>query len=147
MELKDFAKRLEKIEQQNPNFGYVLHRGCGIDEIREFERRLGKPIPQSILTFWKHFDGLQTLNPYLTINKLNELKPDDKGLIHFATFNHTEKIYFLTNELNEAKEWSITNQVDDYKLTLTMSSFWSNKIWHWLIKQTVIWKDNYWIKD
>jgi hypothetical protein len=145
MELKDFKKRIDKIKTENPRFTYDLNEGVSISEVEQVEDKIGQKIPSSIQTFWTKFNGLETKNPALKILKLNEFDLDN-GLIHFATFNDGSMVYFDTKELNTAGEWSIVNPESEYELTLTMSSFWSNKIWHWLTHETKIWDDKYWIK-
>lgn len=146
MELKDFRKRIEKVKTENPSFNYWLNEGASILEIEDLKEKVGQNIPVSIQTFWTSFNGLETLNPSLKILKLSELHLSN-GLIHFATFNQQTKVFFDTKELNTAGEWSIVNPTSEYLLTLSMSSFWSNKIWHWLTFQTEIWNDKYWIKE
>ena len=88
-------------------------------------------------------NGLKTFNPDFEIIDLNSWKLRDK-FIHFATFDKTHKIVFDTRKLNSANEWTILNEKNNYEITLTISSFWSNKIWHWLKQRHKIWTDNWW---
>ena len=69
----------------------------------------------------------------------------DSGLIHFATFDNLHKVYFKITECNQAGEWTILTTNDNYEITLTISSFWSNKIWHWIEQDKKIWVDNWWV--
>jgi hypothetical protein len=86
------------------------------------------------------------LNPNFEIIKLNELKVEN-SLVHFATFDNNKQICFEIENLNEAQEWNIIEKETKYKLTLTISSFWSNKIWKWLENEKKIWKDAFWKKE
>ena len=146
MELKDFKIRIDKVKAENLSFTYNLNDGASKSEIERLEERIGQKIPNSIQAFWTKFNGLETKNPALKISKLSEFNLDN-GLIHFATFNDNTMVHFDTKNLNSAGEWSIVNPESNYTLTLTMSSFWSNKIWHWLTHKTKIWDDKYWIKE
>ncbi len=94
--------------------------------------------------FYSSINGLKTSNPDFEILPIEKWNSAESDLIHFATFDKDLKAYFDTKELNQADSWSIINPKDNYVLTLTMSSFWSNKIWHWIEKKREIWKDEFW---
>ena len=146
MELKSFKNRLENVKQKNQGFTFTLNDGVNASDIDRLEQQIGRVIPESVKKFWMYSDGLETENPGLKIYSIKDFKITNNSLIHFTTFDKKSKIYFNISELNTAQEWSIVNIEEDYTMTLTMSSFWSNKIWHWLDYQAQIWKDEYWLK-
>ena len=146
MHLNDFQKRLEKVKRKNQEFTFKLNDGVDLSDITYLEQQMRTELPESIRTFWTYSDGLESENPGLRICKLKDFNFIGKSLIHFATFDKDIKVYFDASNLNIAKEWSIVNKEENYTLSLTMASFWSNKIWQWLDSKTEIWKDEYWIK-
>lgn len=88
-------------------------------------------------------NGLIVEKPALAIRALDELEIDNKGLMHFAVFDNKHIIAFDTNSINNAEQWNIVNRDTGYLVTLTMASFWANKIWAWLISQRTIWKEEF----
>lgn len=143
MELNSFKQRLERLKVEKPNFEFTINSGASQASFEKVETKTGQVIPNKIRSFWTYYNGLETVNPALKIHPINEWEISNE-LIHFASFNDTNKIYFKIDQLNQAKEWSIINKKENYILTLTMSSFWSNKVWHWLEHERSIWKDEYW---
>ena len=93
--------------------------------------------------FYSFTNGLKTTNPNFEIIELNKLKKE-KALVHFATFDNNKKIYFETEKWNNANEWNIIEKETNYELTKTISSFWSNKIWHWIENKKRIWENEFW---
>lgn len=146
MQLNDFQKRLEKVKLKNQEFTFKLNDGVNLSDIAYLEQQIGTELPKAIRIFWTYSDGLETENPSFNICRIKDFNFIGNSLIHFATFDKDIKVYFDASKLNIAKEWSIVNFDENYTLTLTMASFWSNKIWYWLDSKTEIWKDGYWIK-
>jgi hypothetical protein len=140
MDVDRIEKRLNKIKHLKPDFDFRF--GDKID-FEKIECKLNIKFPEKVKTFYKYNNGLKTYNPDFEIIELNKLHIKNY-LIHFATFDNENFIYFDTKELNRANEWTIIEKNKNYALTLTISSFWSNKIWHWINNRTIIWKDKYW---
>jgi len=46
---------------------------------------------------------------------------------------------FDTSHLNNVGQWYVFFFESRYQVTLTMASFWSNKIWNWIDKNRAIW--------
>ena len=59
--------------------------------------------------------------------------------LHFATLNGNEQLYFDVSRINEAKQWDIVT-ADGFRVTLTMASFWSIRMWSWIEKMRPIWQ-------
>ncbi len=144
MQLKNFKNRLIISQEKKPELKYSFQPGITELEIDKIELLLDKKIPKQTIEFWKSFNGIKIENPDLEIHKIQDWILTNDNLIHFATFDKNNKIYFNTNEINSANQWSIITKINNYTLTLSMGSFWSNKIWHWIDYKTVIWKDKYW---
>ena len=120
-------------------FEYKLGNKLNLDDFEIIEKKLNLIFPEKIKSFYMVVNELKTLNPDFEIIKLNELKNED-SLIHFATFDKTKQICFMTEKLNNANEWTIIEKESKYEVTLTISSLWSNKIWYWLEKKKNIWE-------
>lgn len=146
MNLIDMQKTLERIKTKNLNFEFILNEATSSKLFEKVENQLGLTIPEKTKHFYKVFNGLKTQNPQLTVFAIEDWKKNTDGLIHFATFNNSAEIFFDTRRLNQADQWTITNPASNYEITLSMSSFWSNKIWHWIKDQKEIWQDQFWIK-
>jgi hypothetical protein len=143
MEIEKFRMRLEKLNKSNPNFEYKFGEKLNSNDFDFIEKKLNINFPEKIKEFYQFTNGLKTLNPNFEIIELDKLTSKN-SLIHFATFDKTKKICFMTEKLNNAKEWTIIEKESKYELTLTISSFWSNKIWHWLEKKNKIWENEFW---
>jgi hypothetical protein len=138
MNIEDFIPRLDKAKKANNEFIYTLGKRLTQTDIESIENRLNIKIPLKVKEFYLKTNGLCTVNPDFQVIEINSWEVSS-SLIHFATFNKSFKIYFDTSKLNSASEWTILNKEDNYEITLTISSFWSNKIWHWIEKNRKIW--------
>ena len=143
MLLEHFIKRLNNIQKSNINFKYTLGTIPTSNEIEQLEQRLNIKIPSKILAFYLTTNGLITLDPNFEIKEINSWECESQ-FIHFATFNNSIRIYFDTAKLNEVSEWTIINRERNCIVTLSISSFWSNRIWHWLEHKRKIWEDDWW---
>jgi hypothetical protein len=142
MQIEHFIKRLEKLSASNSTFVFMPGNLLKVDDFNKIEDSLKITIPAKVKDFYLVANGLKTINPTFEIIDLLRWTNDD-GLIHFATFDELIKIYFKATELNDAGEWTIFCKYNNYDLTLTISSFWSNKLWHWLEQEHNIWEDNW----
>ncbi len=140
MNIEYFRQYFEKKSQKN-GFKYKIGEPASDILISESERRLNVEFPHQVKLFYMCCDGITVETPALEILPLEKLIKDDSELIHFSTFDGKHKLCFETTNLNEADQWSIINCVSEYEVTLTMSSFWSNKIWAWIDKNRTIWKE------
>jgi hypothetical protein len=143
MQIELFTKRLEKLSLTKPNFKFKLNKKIEKGDIEIVEEQLGVLFPEKLSSFYLYLNGLKTENPSFMIIPINELQLVNEN-IHFATFDDTVQICLNTKTLNQANEWTIVSKETNYELTKSISSFWSNKIWHWLEKENTIWEDNWW---
>ncbi|WP_116128477.1 SMI1/KNR4 family protein [Lewinella sp. IMCC34183] len=144
MQLEHFIEHLDKIRQSQRGFDYKLGEGVQLGDFVDVEESLNIRIPDQIKSFYLIANGLKTIHPDFKLIEI-DLWEVDLGLIHFATFDKSIKVNFNTKELNEAGEWTVLTDATNYEVTLTISSFWSNKIWHWIKHNRPIWADRWWI--
>lgn len=144
MQIEHFIKRLDKFQQSKTGFEYRLGTPLQLSEISSTEIKLGIVIPEKIKYFYLVANGLKTSNPDFEIVELDTWIVEAEH-IHFATFDTVNRVFFNVSKINSAGEWTIVSKDNDYKITLTISSFWTNKIWHWIEQKRNIWSDNWWI--
>ncbi len=126
-----------------PSFKFQLGRKVEKEDIEIIEEQLGIQFPEKLSSFYLHLNGLKTEHPSFMIVPITKLQLV-KGKIHFATFDDDVQICLNTKTLNQANQWTIVNKETNYEVTKSISSFWSNKIWHWLEMGNTIWEDNWW---
>ena len=143
MQLDNFTKRLDKMKTKNPLFNFRLGNPISLSDCTEIENKLHIEIPEKVKEFYQTTNGLITSNPDFEIIEIDSWKIENES-IHFATFNKINKVFFEISKLNNANEWIIINKENGYEITLSISSFWSNKIWHWIENKKMIWADNWW---
>lgn len=122
-------------------FTYILFEPAGTDDLSEVEKRFKVSIPDAVKIFYTHYNGLEVHDPNLSVFPIQEWAPQANNLIHFATVNDEHHLCFDTSNVNQANQWTILNCETGYLLTYTMASFWTNKIWNWIVKQRTIWKE------
>lgn len=144
MNLKDFNQNLQKVKETKELFVFSLLKGADNLVFEKVEKKLGVSIPEKTKEFYKFHNGFKTHQPHFELLPVENWTSIGKGKIHFATFDNEIKIYFESSKINSANQWSINTQKTDYEITLSMRSFWSNKIWHWLRSERTIWKDEFW---
>ena len=145
MNLDDFIKQLEITKSSIDGFDFCLGEKLEFENFSAFEKKNEIIIPSKIKDFMLVANGLKTFNPDFEIIDLNFWELNDK-FIHFATFDKIHNVAFNTNKLNSANEWTILNLTNNYELTVSISSFWSNKIWHWIKQRHEIWAGKWWTK-
>lgn len=144
MYIEDFIQQLDKLKQNKKEFRYTLGKNLQVDDFNSIEKKLKITIPDKIKDFYLVANGLITNNPEFEIVTIDSWEVNSE-YIHFATFDQIHKIHFRISEVNQAGEWTICNLADSYEITLTISSFWSNKIWQWIMKNKKIWANNWWL--
>lgn len=144
MNIIDFEKGLLKLKNQKDDFEYKMFSKIDSSDFENFERESALLVPKKIKEFYMTINGFETENPSFKMVSLQDWNVNENGLLRFATFNDCEAIVFDTNKLNSAGQWTIIHRESGYEITLSMSSFWSNKIWHWIRNRKEIWKENYW---
>lgn len=134
---------LMHIDQLKPRFlsselDFSLGEGASEAEIFESGKYLSVTFPDQIKEFYTTCNGVMVAEPSLNIYPLNELQINS-GIIEFCSINRDHRIGFNTKSTNEAGQWDIINISTKYRITFTMASFWSNKIWAWLLSRREIW--------
>lgn len=144
MNLKDFKQNLQKVKDSNEKFTFSFGDKAGNETFEKVEKALGISIPDKTKEFYRFHNGFITHQPDFELLPLENWTCIEKDKIHLATFDNEIKIYFESSKINSANQWTINTHKTDYVITLSMSSFWSNKIWHWLKNERKIWKDEFW---
>ena len=119
---------------------YKLGKPASGEQLDISEKNLQVVFPQQFRLFYTHFNGLVVRVPFLEILGLDCLTKN-LNLIHFANIDRGNRICFDCSKLNAAKQWNIVNCQDGFIITLTLASFWSNKIWAWIDKKREIWME------
>ena len=136
--MEEFETNLKKRQERN-GLQFILNPGASPALIREAERNLGQ-LPEQIRLFYSHFNGLAVDAPALRIERIEDLRKDKEGRIQFCRLGQDITLSFETTRINEAGQWTIQNHETSYVVTLTMASFWSNKIFGWLDHERHIWE-------
>jgi cell wall assembly regulator SMI1 len=110
--------------------------------IKAAEERIGKPLPNQVRLFYSFMNGLRVETPPLEILRIEELAPLDQSLVHFATADGTHRICFDCSRTNDADQWDIVSAEHRGVITMTLASFWSNKIWKWLDQGREFWTED-----
>jgi cell wall assembly regulator SMI1 len=133
MQLGLMSGRLQKL-----GLDYDLPGPAPEPEIQSAERRLNVSFPNQVRQFYKSYDGLLIKSPHLEMLPVSRLTLTSPDRLHFATVDSQRRLFFDVSHLNVAGQWDVRSE-DEYLVTLTMSSFWSNKIWNWLVDKKKIW--------
>lgn len=139
MRLEDIPSRFQKLLAKRA-LNYSLAAPASDDEILRVELRLGVSFPRQVRLFYRSFNGLRVDDPQLEILSVERLNLASPSRLHFATLDGSRLLYFDVSHMNEAGQWDIVS-AEDYRVTLTMASFWSNKIWAWVEKRRAIWRE------
>ncbi|MBL1214984.1 MAG: SMI1/KNR4 family protein [Ignavibacteriae bacterium] len=109
------------------SLSYKFGAPIGKDEISNVEEKFEILFPEQVREFYTNYNGMKVQEPAFEIYSLNKLRILDNYLI-FAKFNNEHEVAFDISKINQADQWNIMNIENGYCVTLTMASFWSNKI-------------------
>lgn len=137
MIIEHLAINFEKRKNKN-SLNFCLGDPAPEDLIKAKENELDVSLPDQIKMFYTNYNGLKVENPHIEILSIEKLSKKGSKIL-FCYINKSMSLCFETKKINQARQWDIVNCVDNYLITLTFSSFWSNKIWAWIDKQTKIW--------
>ena len=139
MHLDHVAMHLERRAQQ---CGLRVVLGTPVSDISvaAAEARLHLAFPAQVRRFYQHYNGLRVEDPPLEVLPIEQFAFAATQRLHFATVNHIHQLCFDTSRLNEARQWDILAYPSELQVTLTMASFWSNKLWAWIDKGRPIWQ-------
>lgn len=93
-------------------------------DVSQAEENLDVSFPEQVALFYRNFNGLRVENPPLEVLPIERLDFAFPNLLHFATFDGENRLYFDTAQTNAAEQWNIVTE-DGFCVTLTMASFWS----------------------
>ncbi|NOK11448.1 SMI1/KNR4 family protein [Corallococcus exercitus] len=142
MRIEEFRPALEKAASR---IGMEIHFGPGATQeaLDACEQRLGVTFPVSVRRFYAAHDGLRVEAPSLVIRPLEELVLAPGGRLPFADFDFQHTVAFAMGAVNAAGEWDLVNAETGFQVTLTMASFWSNKVFAWVMRQRRIWAEEH----
>src|SRR5207253_6713959 len=98
--------------------------------------------PAQVRAFYRSYNGLRVEDPHVDIRPIEEITYRAPQYLHFATVDHQHLVCFDTSRINEAGQWDIVS-TDHYRISFTMASFWSNKLWAWIDKRRHIWESEF----
>ncbi len=126
MHLEHVPSRFQKLAEKH-GLNYSLASPTSGEEILRAERHLGVSFPEQVRLFYRSFNGLRVAEPPFEVLPVERLYFASPNRLHFATLDGGRPLYLDVSHLNEAEQWDIVS-ADGYRVTLTMASFWSNKI-------------------
>lgn len=138
MHLEQLPSRFSKLSQKR-QLKYFLGNPASDEEVKRAERKLGLVFPAQVRSFYCSFNGLQVEEPQLEMLPVERLNFSMPNRLHFATLNGIEHLYFDGSRINEAEQWDII-AANGFRVTLTLASFWSNKMWAWIEWKKPIWE-------
>lgn len=139
MQLDQFALGLEKLSELQ-DLAYSLGRQASELELEQAEKKLGVLFPSQVKLFYRNYNGLHVETPAVEVLPIDALRFIFPERLHFATFDSSHRLCFDTSHTNEAGQWDILAE-NDFCVTFTMASFWSNKILAWVKNRRVIWEE------
>ena len=139
MHLEQIPSRFQKLSKRR-ELKYSLAGAASGEDILRAEQRLGISFPEQVKLFYRSFNGLRVEEPQLEVLPIERIDIASPDRLHFATLDGDRRMFFDVSHLNAAGQWDIVAE-DNYRVTFTMASFWTNKIWAWVEKERGIWED------
>ena len=140
MQIEHFALQFEKLSKLR-DLRYSLGKPTLEVDASQAEEKLGVSFPAQVSLFYRHLNGLHVEEPPLEILPIEQLNFVFPNRLHFATLDGNRRLYFDTSKINAAEQWNVVAE-DDYCVTLSMASFWSNKIFAWVGRRRAIWEEH-----
>ena len=141
MHLEQVSSELQKLSKQN-DLIYSLGKAASKEDIFRAEQKLDVVFPARIKLFYESYNGLRVEAPRIEVLPLERLRFVKANKLNFATIDSEHQLYFNTARINEAEQWDIISE-NEYLVTKTMASFWSNKIWSWIKQRREFWKEQF----
>jgi len=138
--ISDFRSALKKREDKN-NLSYDIKIETD-NALESIESLVGSHIPRSAKEMYTAFNGVYIYKPrsFELLNTIDIELFDNRYLI-FALMDKEVRICFDTSCINNAGEWDIINYNDKYLITKTLASFITNKVWAWIDRGRIVWKE------
>jgi len=131
MHLKDFELAFEK-RAASSGLEYRIRPPTQEAAIDAAEGFLRVEFPQQLRDFYSVCNGFLVPSPHIEILRIEALNFIRQDLLHFCTIEQCHSLCFDTSHLNEARQWCILDAETNFRVTYTMASFWSNKVWTWV---------------
>jgi len=141
MHIEQVAVQLKRRSVEH-GWRYSLGEPAPESALLETESRLGVRFPEQVKVFYRSYDGLVVEIPAIIVHRLEKLRFASSNLLLFATLQDQHDLCFDVSHVNAADQWDIVSGETRYRVTLTMASFWSNKLWAWLDKGRPIWMES-----
>lgn len=138
MHLPDFQREFVKRAERS-GLSYDLWPAATAEQLLVTERRLEVVFHEQIRRFYMFCNGFVARNPHFEVLPLEDLEFIQPNLIHFCTIDHCHRLCFDTSALNEAGQWFVVNAETGFRVTHTMASIWSNKVWAWIDWGRTVW--------
>lgn len=136
--LNHLSRRFESLARDG--LEYQIAPPASRSAIEDTERRLGVIFPDQVRLLFETCDGIEVTQPAFKLYPLAELQRDGT-LLEFCLCDRVHRLAFETREINAAGQWSIVNVDTGYRVTFTIASFWSIRMWSWIEKRRPIWYD------
>lgn len=140
VKLEQFSVNFEK-RHNVAGLRATLRPAASASAFESAEARIGRSLPNQVHAFYSQCNGFVVQEPPFEVLPIENLFIDDQSHIHFATANGLHRIAFDCSHLNEATQWDIIDAATGRRITFTMASFWSNKIWKWIDRRQEFWRD------
>ena len=137
MLLDQIPLRFKNLSSQR-DVKYFLRDAASEIVIQAVEQRLAVSLPHQVQSFYEVYDGLRVEDPQFEILSLEQVIFSSPNRLRFVTLDQDRELFFDTSKLNQANQWDIVS-VDGYRVTLSMASFWSNRMWSWIENRRPIW--------
>lgn len=138
MRVEEFRRALDK-RSASRGLEVVFHPPASTEALQALSEQLGGPLPFQVELFWRAHDGLVVREPALCVLPCAQWVPVG-GFVHFATFDGQHRLGFDTRARNDADQWDIVHVDTGDCVTLTMASFWYNKVFAWVDNRRPIWE-------
>lgn len=140
MHINQIEKRLNTLKKAS-GLRYSLGTPAEMKEVLKTEATLNIIFPQQMRQFYLSYNGITVEEPPIEIAALSQLKFIATSHLYFATVDKSHSLYLDVSTLNAAGQWDICVVETNYRVTLTLASFWSNKLWAWVEKKRPIWQE------
>lgn len=134
----DFIRRIEKMISTDQISAIIK-----INSKFEYKNiPFANNIPQGISDLYCKLNSLQIIYPrQFELLPIEQFRLINDKYLYFATINHIEKLGFNILQTNVAGEWDIVNTNNDFRITYTLGSFLTTKIWRWINWGKEIWQE------
>jgi cell wall assembly regulator SMI1 len=142
MQIEHVAAQLRR-KSAELGWPYTLGSPASESALIAAETRLGVTFPEQVKVFYRNYDGLVAGAPPVVVHSVANLRFITAEYLLFATIANEHDFCFDVSSLNQAEQWDIVAAATGYRVTLTMASFWSNKLWTVLVKNQPIWQEQF----